>query len=157
MPRGEKLRSWVFQPYIQGKGPIYILTLYEPPPPLDRDSAGRWGVGYTLERKEGGKKMLLFDSDTNGIAYAHLSVDSDERAHDVMGWLTLKPGDTDEEFFNKYTPEQREWAESEAEELGYTVMSRWECSGCGRFSPRGRRCRGCLSFAKKEKANESRR
>lgn len=30
----------------------------------------------------------------------------------LLGWLVLKPGDTDDEYFTEYTPEQLEWANS---------------------------------------------
>ena len=37
---------------------------------------------------------------------------------DLMFFLTLKPGDTDEEYFEKYSTEQLEYARVHAERLG---------------------------------------
>jgi hypothetical protein len=40
----------------------------------------------------------------------------------VMGFLTLRPGDTDAEYFEAYSDAQREWADSsECEHLAYEV------------------------------------
>lgn len=137
MVSGERLRAWHFT--VRGDA-RYILTLFDP---NDHDSAGRWGVAYTLHRVTAAGRELLFDSDANGIAYAHLAVDSDERAHDTMKWLTLKPGDTDRDFFDKYTPDQLAWATSHAEGLEMEVMFRWTCPECGEFSKRARKCKRC--------------
>lgn len=45
------------------------------------------------------------------------AVDSDAALVGLLTFLTLRPGDTDCEFFNDYSPEQLAWAEAEAEEL----------------------------------------
>ena len=56
-----------------------------------------------------------------------------------LGWMTLKPGDTDQEFFEKYTPLQIRWCQSRradelasyAEELenkeALPELSCWNC------------------------------
>lgn len=45
-------------------------------------------------------------------------IDSDAALVSILGWLTLKPGDTDSDFFADYTAEQLDWCQSwEAEEL----------------------------------------
>lgn len=41
----------------------------------------------------------------------------------VLGCLSMKPGDTDPEYFTDYTPEQLSWAKENGEEL-YCV-SQW--------------------------------
>ena len=39
----------------------------------------------------------------------------ESRCH-LLNFLTLKPGDTDSEYFDSYTPEQLEWADSQENE-----------------------------------------
>ncbi len=53
------------------------------------------------------------------------AVDSDEAVNALMGFLTLKPGDTDADFFQSYSSAQMEFAESYAEYLSAEVMSRF--------------------------------
>ncbi len=43
--------------------------------------------------------------------------DSDDSLRSLLGFLTLKPGDTDSEYFESYTDEQRAFASSHGEEL----------------------------------------
>jgi hypothetical protein len=45
------------------------------------------------------------------------SIDGDACLCGVMGFITLRPGDTDKEYFDGYTVEQMEWVEQEAEQL----------------------------------------
>ena len=53
-------------------------------------------------------------------------IDSLQTAYACLGFLTLKPGDTDSEYFEKYTEDQMNWAKSsKCEYLSYTV-SEWE-------------------------------
>lgn len=41
----------------------------------------------------------------------------------IIGFISLKPGDTDKEYFDKYTPKQMEWCKSgRAEELAMMVI-----------------------------------
>ena len=42
-----------------------------------------------------------------------------------MGFLTLRPGDTDPEYFENYTQEQKEFADQHAEALAVAVMDRF--------------------------------
>lgn len=54
---------------------------------------------------------------------------SREAAIGLLGFLTLRPGDTDDEYFEKYTPEQMAWAKSsDCEYLGYEVSDEEEAS-----------------------------
>jgi hypothetical protein len=53
------------------------------------------------------------------------SIDSDSAVRDIMGFLTCAPGDTDDEYFDKYTPEQLEYCKSHAEALSCEVSSRY--------------------------------
>jgi len=52
-------------------------------------------------------------------------VDSDDVVRGLMGFLCLRPGDTDQEYFNDYTPDQHAFASEFAEYLGYYVQEEW--------------------------------
>ena len=44
----------------------------------------------------------------------------------IMGFLTLRPGDTDRDYFDSYTAEQIEFRDTHAETLACEVYSRFE-------------------------------
>jgi len=46
------------------------------------------------------------------------AIDSDDCLRALLGFLTLQPGDTDEDYFDAYTDRQLEFAEGDAEYLG---------------------------------------
>ena len=65
---------------------------------------------------------LLF-SGTDFCCAPAFAVDSDDAIRSLLGFLTLKPGDTDDEYFQDYTPAQLAFTESsDCEEL-----SMWAC------------------------------
>lgn len=92
----------------------YKLRLFDA---QGRDEAGRWQVGYQFINPKG---VTLF----SGIdVYTHSGVDSNQTVREILGWLTLKPGDTDDdEYFAKYTDEQMDFAQSEAENLRFYAL-----------------------------------
>ena len=45
---------------------------------------------------------------------------------DLLGFLTIQPGDTDEEFFKDYTPEQLAWCKSARSEELRQIMYDFE-------------------------------
>ena len=49
-------------------------------------------------------------------------IDSNDCVRELLGFLTLKPGDTDDEYFENYTPAQMEFAQNEAESLSLWGM-----------------------------------
>lgn len=80
----------------------------------------RTTLGYSLSDKD---KVIFEGADLSRPGYGHETEDS---VYTLLGFLTLRPGDTDEEYFDSYTPEQLEWVQSDsAEELRYQVME-WE-------------------------------
>ncbi len=99
----------------------YRLRLYDV---HGRDEAGRWRVGYVFS--DPGGRMLFSGADI----YGHDAVDSDETVRSIIGWLTLKPGDTDDEYFEKYTPEQMAFAEGPAEQLSIYGLQPEEDDEC---------------------------
>jgi hypothetical protein len=87
------------------------------------DEYGKCILGYRLNQNG---KILFCGEDFHNSPV--LCIDSDETVKELMGFLTLKPGDTDKEYFNSYTSEQLEFAKTDAEYLSYEVYERfgWE-------------------------------
>lgn len=48
--------------------------------------------------------------------------DSDATVAALLGFLALRPGDTDRDYFDSYTPEQLDWARANGEELALIAM-----------------------------------
>lgn len=66
-------------------------------------------------------KRAIFAGDDLGIPYG-ANPTGREAAYSLLAFLTLKPGDTDADFFASYTPEQLTWADGpDCEELSLAV------------------------------------
>jgi hypothetical protein len=74
---------------------------------------GQEMIGGELVSPDG---VTLFSQENFGIPPGH-PIDSDKSLRDVIGWLTMKPGDTDADYFKDYTPAQMAFAEGDAEML----------------------------------------
>lgn len=102
-----------------------------------RPGASQWGVGYRFTspacqehadclastavgraclRARAGNDVALFEGEDFGCAPG-TSIDSDECLRSILGFLTLRPGDTDPDYFADYTEAQRAFAEGDAEDL----------------------------------------
>ncbi|GAA1122420.1 hypothetical protein [Nocardiopsis composta] len=66
---------------------------------------------------------LIFSGNDLGTPPA---VSEDRAATHALVFLTLRPGDTDPEWFSGYTPEQVAWCDTHAESLGECL---WDASG----------------------------
>lgn len=53
----------------------------------------------------------MFEDAGFGCSPLH-AIDSEDAAKSLLGFLTLRPGDTDREYFDSYTPQQLTWAQS---------------------------------------------
>jgi hypothetical protein len=85
-----------------------------------RYQTGQWIIGYAFYLP--GQDSPLFVGEDCGVAPSD-AIDSDAALVSVLGWLTLKPGDTDSDYFAAYSPEQLAWCESnEAEEISLIVF-----------------------------------
>ena len=124
-PTYQKVRTVRLSPYRKGMGPTFTLELYD----LNQsDSAGRFAVGYKLTEKRPGQKRsrVLFEcKDPVCAVFVHSAVDSDETVENVLTWLTLRPGDTDAEWFESYSRDQLDFANSDAEALQVETMDRF--------------------------------
>jgi hypothetical protein len=70
----------------------------------------------------GNKCKVIFEGEDFATPGA---VDSDDAIRGLMGFLTLKPGDTDKDYFKNYTPTQRRFADQYAEDLQMEVINRF--------------------------------
>ena len=59
-----------------------------------------------------------------GLPSGH-TTDGDDAKELVLSLLSMKPGDTDADYFARYTPEQLEFAESHGEELSFIKVERY--------------------------------
>jgi len=90
-------------------GRVYRLRVWDT---YDRDRYGKSVLAYRFERiKPEAEAEVIFEGSDFGPG-ASTAIDSDEMLTGLMGFLTLRPGDTDGEYFEAYTSEQLEFAES---------------------------------------------
>jgi hypothetical protein len=111
------LRRVTFRPYRRGMGPVFRLVTWD---------TGRTGYG--------GKSLLgylltmdgraLFEGEDFGCSPMH-AIDSDEAIEGLMGFLTLRPGDTDPDYFAGYSAEQLAYCAEHAEALACEVEARF--------------------------------
>lgn len=67
---------------------------------------------------------VLFEGNEYRPSPMH-SIDGKESIFGLLAFLSLRPGDTDDDYFKDYTPEQLEFCETDAEELSLLVND-WE-------------------------------
>lgn len=96
------------------------------------DDRGVTRIAYRLTMREPGAKasVVIFDAKDYCGSPMHAD-DSDQNVEGLMAFLTLRPGDTDDEYFESYTPEQHAFAEQHAESLSGEVSCRFQCPECG--------------------------
>lgn len=92
----------------------YTLKLYD----TNKLMGNKSKLAYEMFAEDG---ELLFSGEDLGCSPMH-ATDSDESIRALLGFLTLKPGDTDADYFKDYTPRQMEFAENEAENLFMWTM-----------------------------------
>lgn len=120
------LRRVRFTPYLKGKGPTFALTLWDT---YRTGSHGHTMLGYRLTMHEPGMgPRVLFTGEDFGASPCH-AIDSDETVNSLMAFLTLRPSDTDPEYFANYTDEQKRYCDLYAETLSCEVMRRFDPEG----------------------------
>lgn len=115
MDKSDKLRTVRFRPYLRGKGPTFTLHTYY---------LGGDRIGYELLQHENRRTVVLFSGADFRPSPMH-AIDSDDSVAALMSFLTLRPGDTDREYFDNYTNVQREYCGSHAEALSSAVYCRF--------------------------------
>jgi hypothetical protein len=112
----EKMRSVRFSPYGRGMKPTFTLTLF------DIGSSER--IGHEFKQHDR-RTQTIFEGHDFRPSPLH-AWDSDDTIAAIMGFLTLRLGDTDREYFDSYTAEQIEFRDTHAETLACDVYSRFE-------------------------------
>jgi hypothetical protein len=120
------LRHVRMAPYIEGM-PTFDLVTWDT---NRRFATGQWKIGVAL--METGNLDPIFCHEEIGCAPSD-PVDSDAALRGVMGWLTLRPGDTDADYFADYTERQHAFASAHAETLNMWGMeeSSFDDAECG--------------------------
>ena len=114
------LRRCRFTPYRKGMGPTFILVTWD----LHKQVEGHSYIGYELSMHQNKKKIILFQGHDFGNSPLHC-IDSNASILSLMGFLTLRPGDTDEDYFQEYTQIQLDYCEQHAEYLSNEVTNRF--------------------------------
>ncbi len=78
----------------------------------------QWAIGYAFCDPQGN---VLFTGEDFGCSPLH-TIDSDECLRSLLGFLTLRPGDTDSDYFAGYTQAQMAFAQGDAENLSLYAM-----------------------------------
>jgi hypothetical protein len=97
----------------------FRLRLWDTGHRLDASSVGRGKpvLRYELVDSEFDEQPV-FQGDDFAVSPLHV-VDSDEALGGLLSFLSLQPGDTDDEYFDRYDARQRRWLETgRAESLG---------------------------------------
>ena len=116
------IRQCIFTPYRKGMGPRFVLNVYD----TNRtDWSGKSRLRYELRQIDvNGKSTTLFAGSDFGCSPLH-GIDSDETIKSLMGFLTLRPGETAREYFESYTKTQLDYCSQHAESLSMEVYSRF--------------------------------
>jgi hypothetical protein len=89
----------------------YVLVLWDT---HNVDRMGKSILGYAFYAPD--EEAPLFEGEDYGASPMH-AIDSDESVRGLIGFLTLRPGDTDREYFSGYTERQLDFARGDAEGL----------------------------------------
>jgi hypothetical protein len=87
------------------------------------DSHGKSLLGYELS--DGGGQVIFGGEDFRCSPV--VALDSDDCLRSLLGFLTLRPGDTDADYFADYTADQMAFAESDAESLSLYTLEPDSC------------------------------
>jgi hypothetical protein len=123
------IRTVIFEPYVNGEKPFFVLNIY------NAHKQGEYGkrvLSYKLSMTISGRvsedvirspeTITLFEGEDY---QTHHKDNSPELIEDLMGFLTLRPGDTDDEWFKDYTKEQLDYCDKYAEALACEVNVRF--------------------------------
>lgn len=118
-----RLRRKTFRIYADPAAPRFTLSTWA----TDRtDARGCTRIKYRLTERRGSEtgaagRIVLFEGSDFCGSPMHAD-DSDATLGALLAFLTLRPGDTDEEYFANYTDAQRAFASEHAETLALEAM-----------------------------------
>jgi hypothetical protein len=117
------IRRVTLRPYRKGMGPSFTLTMWDTGR-IDWAGSVRTVVGYKLTMREHGKTTALFEGEDYKPSPLE-AIDSDDSVNGLLGFLTLRKGDTDDDWFKDYTPEQLDYCDQHAESLSLAALDRF--------------------------------
>lgn len=117
----DTLRRVILRPYRPGL-PHFSLHMWATP---HVDWRGQTRIGYELrQHTPGTKPVVLFTGEDFCGSPMHAD-DSDATVAALLGFLTLRPGDTDADYFENYTPAQLDFCAQHAEALSCEATMRF--------------------------------
>lgn len=115
------VRTIILAPYARGQGPRFHLQTRD----TGRCNGTHTMLAYTLRMKDtDGRSVVLFEGDDYGVP-GHECIDSDAAMRGLLSFLTLRPGDTDADYFASYTAEQLAFCDYHAEALAMASYDRF--------------------------------
>lgn len=124
--RAELVRTIRLRPYTKASGlPTFTLEIFDPE---RSDKRGAPIILWRLKKHDYGKTSIVFDGlrePNKWRCSGWFSVDGDEAIECCLTFASLQPGDTDQEFFDDYSPEQLEFAHEHGETLSAVNESRF--------------------------------
>lgn len=111
------IRRLRLTPYRAGMGPRFALTVWAT---RLRDARGQTILGYRLS--ENGRPLFQGEDFAGSPRHAD---DSNATMAALLNFLTLRPGDTDADYFGGYTDAQRAFCTFHAEALSCYVSERF--------------------------------
>jgi hypothetical protein len=91
------------------------------------DSIGKTLLRYALFDEEWQRidpperRGLIFEGEDFAVGMS-TPIDSDAAVGSLLGFLSLRPGDVESEYFEGYTASQIEWRDARAEELSFAAL-----------------------------------
>ena len=116
----QHLRTVRLSPYRRGMGPTFTLTMWD----TYKREGERTCIGYRLTMSENSERTVLFQGEDYKPSPMH-AIDSDDSVNGLLGFLTLRPGDTDDEYFESYTEAQLAYCSAHAEALLLAALDRF--------------------------------
>jgi hypothetical protein len=115
--REQILRRITFRPYSDKRAPAFRLVVWD----TYRHHHGKPTLGYRLAYLGG---ATIFQGEDFCCSPMY-SIDGRATICTIMGFLCLRPRDTDAGYFDDYTPEQHAFAEEHAEAISACVEARF--------------------------------
>jgi len=97
-------------PFVKWRADSFELFIFH----THQRQDGKWRLAYVL--LDGGE--VIFKGDD---FFSPNDLDERWNVAQLLGFLSLRDGDTDDEYFESYTPEQIAWRDERAAELGLWV------------------------------------
>lgn len=87
------------------------------------DWRGQSYIGYRLRyvSRVPSQRLVIFEGE-NFSGSPFYADDSNETLGGLLTFLSLRPGDTDREYFDSYTPDQMDFAQTHGEYLSLVAM-----------------------------------